>query len=48
MDVLKYNLTREGYNVVTAADGAQALEVARSEKPELVVLDIMLPRLDGF
>ena len=48
LGVLKYNLTKEGYNVVTAIDGAQALEVARSEKPELIVLDIMLPKLDGF
>jgi two-component system OmpR family response regulator len=48
LGVLKYNLTKEGYNVVTAIDGAQALEAARSEKPELIVLDIMLPKLDGF
>jgi DNA-binding response OmpR family regulator len=38
LGVLKYNLTKEGYNVVTAIDGAQALEAARSEKPELIVL----------
>jgi two-component system OmpR family response regulator len=48
LDVLKYNLTKEGYNVVTATDGAQALEVARSQKPELIVLDIMLPEINGF
>ena len=48
LDVLKYNLAGEGYNVLTAIDGAQALEVARSEKPELIVLDIMLPKLNGF
>jgi len=36
LGVLKYNLTKEGYNVVTAIDGAQALEAARSEKPELI------------
>jgi two-component system OmpR family response regulator len=46
--VLKYNLAKDGYGVVTAIDGAQALEVARSEKPELIVLDIMLPKLDGL
>ena len=45
---LKYNLLKEGYGVVTAADGAQALELARREKPELIVLDIMLPKLSGF
>jgi len=45
---LKYNLLKEGYRVVTAVDGAQALEIARSEKPELIVLDVMLPKLSGF
>ena len=48
LDVLKYNLNKEGYNVLTATDGAQALEVARNQKPELIVLDIMLPELNGF
>jgi two-component system OmpR family response regulator len=48
LDVLKYNLVKEGYNVVTAIDGAQALEIARSQKPELIVLDIMLPELNGL
>jgi len=48
LDVLKYNLVKEGYNVTSATDGLQALNVARSEKPDLVVLDIMLPKLDGF
>jgi DNA-binding response OmpR family regulator len=45
---LKYNLVRDGYRVVTAADGAEALEVARSERPELIILDLMLPKLSGF
>ena len=48
LDVLKYNLLKEGYGVLTAIDGTQALEVARSEKPDLIILDIMLPKLDGF
>ena len=48
LGVLKYNLAKEGYDVVTASDGAQAVEAARSEKPDLVVLDIMLPKLDGL
>jgi two-component system OmpR family response regulator len=48
VDVLKYNLVREGYTVSSAFDGVQALNVARSEKPDLIVLDIMLPKLDGF
>lgn len=48
LGVLKYNLLKEGYDVITAVDGVQAVEVARSEKPELIVLDIMLPKLDGL
>ena len=46
--VIKYNLSKEGYTVLSAADGAQALEVARSEKPDLILLDLMLPKLDGL
>jgi len=45
---LRYNLEREGYAVATAADGESALTVARSERPQLIVLDVMLPKLDGF
>jgi DNA-binding response OmpR family regulator len=48
LETLEYNLTGEGYKVITAADGLTALEVAREEQPDLVVLDLMLPRLDGF
>jgi DNA-binding response OmpR family regulator len=48
LDVLKYNLVKEGYNTATAEDGIRALELARQEEPDLVILDIMLPGLDGF
>jgi two-component system OmpR family response regulator len=48
LNVLKYNLVKENYDVLTAADGVQALDAARSNKPDLIVLDIMLPKLDGF
>jgi DNA-binding response OmpR family regulator len=48
LETLEYNLSGEGYEVLTAADGLTALEVAREEQPDLVVLDLMLPRLDGF
>jgi two-component system OmpR family response regulator len=46
--VLKYNLSKEGYAVFSAADGAHALEVARSEKPDIILLDLMLPKLDSL
>ena len=45
---LKYNLLGEGYDVVTAIDGEEALVTARNEMPELVILDVMLPKLSGF
>jgi DNA-binding response OmpR family regulator len=45
---LKYNLEREGYRVVTAGDGEQALIAARNERPELIILDLMLPVMDGL
>ena len=48
LETLEYNLTRQGYGVCTAMDGPAALEVARRERPDVIVLDIMLPGLDGF
>lgn len=47
LEFLKYNLKKEGYEVVTANDGKQALGVAEREKPHLIILDIMMPELDG-
>jgi phosphate regulon transcriptional regulator PhoB len=47
VELVRYNLLQEGYDVSTAADGETALTKARSEKPDLVVLDIMLPGLHG-
>ncbi len=48
LEALRYNLAKEGYEVSSATDGVQAIELARSEKPDVIILDIMLPRLDGF
>ncbi len=48
LEALRYNVRKEGHDVVTAVDGVQALEVARMNKPDLVILDIMLPGLSGF
>jgi len=47
-ELVKLYLRRDGYRVVTAYDGLQALDVAREAHPDLVVLDLMLPGLDGF
>jgi len=46
--VLRYNLSKVGYTVLSAVDGAEALDVARSEKPDIILLDLMLPKLDGL
>jgi two-component system, OmpR family, response regulator VicR len=48
VDVLTYNLQRAGYEVLVAGDGLEALAAARREQPDLVVLDLMLPGLDGL
>lgn len=47
LEFLKYNLKKEGYQVVTAADGKQAIKVAEKENPHLILLDIMMPEMDG-
>jgi len=48
LKVLKYNLEKEGYRVVSASDGEAGLDLFRRERPDLVILDVMLPKLDGF
>ena len=45
---LKYTLEQEGYDTLTATDGASGLGIAQSRRPDLVILDVMLPNLDGF
>lgn len=47
-DIIKFNLEKEGYEVVTAFDGEEALEKVETEDPALIVLDVMLPKLDGL
>lgn len=47
-DIIKFNLEKEGYEVVVAFDGEEALEKVESEKPDLLVLDLMLPKIDGL
>ena len=48
VDMLVYNLQKEGYNTLQANDGETAVNIALSEKPDLVLLDIMLPKMDGL
>ena len=46
--LVKFRLEREGYEVLTATDGESALKVAREERPDLCVLDVMMPKRSGF
>ena len=48
VDILRFNLQREGYEVLAAYDGQEGLDKARSEGPDLILLDVMLPEKDGF
>ncbi len=45
---LRYNLERDGYQVTSASDGAEGVAAARAQRPDLVLLDLMLPTMDGF
>ncbi len=48
VDILNFNLTKEGYGVLEAYDGAEGLRLAREQDPDLILLDLMLPRMNGF
>lgn len=48
VDILKFNLKKEGFTTIEAYDGEQAIELALGEKPDLILLDVMLPKMDGF
>lgn len=48
VDILKFNLKKEGFTTIEAYDGEQAIDLAVSEKPDLIILDVMLPVMDGF
>ena len=47
LEILQYNLNKEGYDVITAKDGEEALTKARNNKPDLIILDIMMPTIKG-
>lgn len=46
--IISYNLKKEGYEVITAEDGEAGLELAINENPDLILLDIMMPKMDGY
>jgi len=46
--MVESRLKAEGYEIVTARDGQEGLDAARKEKPDLIILDIMMPKLDGY
>ena len=48
LEILTYNLTKEGYQVVTAENGVKAVKKAKKEKPDLIILDVMMPEMDGI
>lgn len=47
-DIIKFNMTKEGYEVVTAFNGREAIELFEAEKPDIIILDLMLPEIDGL
>lgn len=48
VDIIKFNLKKEGYEVLTASNGREAIDVNEKEKPDLIMLDIMMPEIDGY
>lgn len=48
VELLEYNLTKEGYSVLTASNGKKAIEIAKTFTPDLILLDIMMPQVDGI
>ncbi|MGB9859054.1 MAG: response regulator, partial [Moorellaceae bacterium] len=48
LELVTYNLEQAGFTAITAADGETALKLVEKEKPDLVILDVMLPKIDGF
>ncbi|MHA7056551.1 response regulator transcription factor [Aquimarina sp. M1] len=48
LEIVGYNLTAEGYNVLTAENGNEAVKIAKKKKPNLIILDVMMPEMDGI
>jgi len=48
LEIVGYNLSAEGYNVITADNGEKAVKIAKKKKPHLIILDVMMPEMDGI
>jgi two-component system alkaline phosphatase synthesis response regulator PhoP len=48
LEIVGYNLSQEGYNIVTASNGKDAIAVAKKEHPQLIIMDVMMPEMDGM
>ena len=48
IEIIKYNLEQEGYNVKTASNGKEALKKAQKNTPHLIIMDVMMPEMDGI
>lgn len=48
LEIVGYNLTQEGYKIVTASNGKEAISVAKKERPQLIIMDVMMPEMDGM
>ena len=48
LEIIRYNLTSEGYTIETAENGLEAIEQAKKVRPQLIIMDVMMPKMDGF
>lgn len=48
LEIVGYNLSQEGYKIVTAANGREAIAMAKKERPQLIIMDVMMPEMDGM
>ena len=48
LEIVGYNLSSEGYKIITAKNGADGVKKAKKEKPQLIILDVMMPEMDHF
>ena len=48
LEIISYNLSSQGYNVITASNGLKAIKKAKKEQPDLIIMDVMMPEMDGI